>query len=1396
MPFKSKAQARYFYANKDKLERQGVDVKEWSRETDFSKLPEKAGAALPLKQDVQFRAGIVNNVAPEQLSPEFRKNLIRREQANEGLTPQAEKVKKTQRLERDHADSSRLKVQCAEVDWDAHSKWDGRSNRGYNRKLLRSWERRDPDSFYAAIKMGREVETEHSHDINKQTFTALDHLSEDKEYYPKLKAMEDGKVKAAEINWNRAIPGALIGSALGAGIGGVGSLLLKKDKDTAVRNALIGAGGGALAGGAIGGFSGMPAAGSPPPWTPPALPSPGPTTAPSSGPTAPSTPPPSNQHGSQHLSAAEMNALHEHMHSLGVSEATWKKRTADGMTRDVADAFIRDYTPAPAGTPGQDQANHREDTPLPDPSPEVLLQTLHASTGWRPQPAERLTPQEAAEASQGAVTAPGFPIPPQGSAPLLGYSARKGPLPTPEIFYADQHGVSSTDRVLSPAERTALFQHLMDGGNEAAARKFFAEAKQRPVTEAEAHDLRLQYPGNVEVPASTLATAETAHQTLLPNPWRDHAEIHTPDRGTWFNPETGQHEPMDTLAASTGQPVHMLQRMADGSHEPLRGTVAGINPETHSLRVRTPDGRVVEVAGEDLVGPMWPKQPKTAAVYNTSQVSAEDAPVRGDEMQIPLVSNPFNTPDSGPDDALEYENGYQFAQEAGPLGMGQLQPGQIEQWAGRSVAWRQGFAEGLRKMGRGDLADQLESTISKTAETFQRAVTRTQPVFVPGTPITEENGVMSAPNLPIGWITEEAPSAPGSVPKPAYHPTLAPLVDRSRQELASGIQDVDRRDTRRFVSTGLLSGLLGATGATAAGLGADLPVPDAAMLGIGAGIPSSLLGAQLARIGRSNRVGEDLFDEVSTRMAPLQVEAKGSVPPSASSAFFMPGMPQAKDQFMMMRLGPGQAEDRKYWKGVLADRAKAEAQKEESKAAASLGAVEAVYSVPGTPGSVHVTGPAAPGKNPAMLEQRGMMNFPNVMMDAMDKVVQDVHSEDVHRRLGGTALGTLLGMPAGLLAAEAGLSHDALPFGAVAGGVLGGTLGNLAARIGRGKRTSDALYERSIEHGFPVVIAAKGNIPASTLPMWYSPSLPYARQGDEVSMRLGPGTAEDRKEMKVMMRDHANGVKAASFVVEPKEASIGRALAGAALPIAAGAGLGYGAGEGVEHLFGAPENLSTGTATTGAVLGTIASPTVGAIGALSGAGGGGHHLRKHGTYARAQWGSALGQLIPMVAGTGIGAGLGVLGGSLFPTSSDIPEVVGGALGGITGGLAAVPVAHAAGQLGAGLGALSGLKLPIPDYGKDEQGNPIQFQTSMPREQEEQQQHLGSQFPVLKAAAVWNIDPHTSQATQEYGRDINKELLAASQKTKQDGKPASPTSPGTKNVIRGAILKTPMGTTGK
>jgi hypothetical protein len=41
MPFDSKAQARWAFANKKKLAANGMDVEEWAKATNFKKLPDK-----------------------------------------------------------------------------------------------------------------------------------------------------------------------------------------------------------------------------------------------------------------------------------------------------------------------------------------------------------------------------------------------------------------------------------------------------------------------------------------------------------------------------------------------------------------------------------------------------------------------------------------------------------------------------------------------------------------------------------------------------------------------------------------------------------------------------------------------------------------------------------------------------------------------------------------------------------------------------------------------------------------------------------------------------------------------------------------------------------------------------------------------------------------------------------------------------------------------------------------------------------------------------------------------------------------------------------------------------------------------------------------------------------
>lgn len=53
MPFVSKSQQRFMFANEKKLKKQGVDVHEWASKTDFKNLPEKKEALQLVPADFQ-----------------------------------------------------------------------------------------------------------------------------------------------------------------------------------------------------------------------------------------------------------------------------------------------------------------------------------------------------------------------------------------------------------------------------------------------------------------------------------------------------------------------------------------------------------------------------------------------------------------------------------------------------------------------------------------------------------------------------------------------------------------------------------------------------------------------------------------------------------------------------------------------------------------------------------------------------------------------------------------------------------------------------------------------------------------------------------------------------------------------------------------------------------------------------------------------------------------------------------------------------------------------------------------------------------------------------------------------------------------------------------------------
>lgn len=55
MPFVSEAQRRYFNYNKDKLQKQGVNVDEWNKATQGKKLPERVKGSKSVDKHARFK---------------------------------------------------------------------------------------------------------------------------------------------------------------------------------------------------------------------------------------------------------------------------------------------------------------------------------------------------------------------------------------------------------------------------------------------------------------------------------------------------------------------------------------------------------------------------------------------------------------------------------------------------------------------------------------------------------------------------------------------------------------------------------------------------------------------------------------------------------------------------------------------------------------------------------------------------------------------------------------------------------------------------------------------------------------------------------------------------------------------------------------------------------------------------------------------------------------------------------------------------------------------------------------------------------------------------------------------------------------------------------------------
>lgn len=58
MPYKSRAQQRFFHANRAKLEAQGVNVSEWDESTGSKRLPEKLGKSRRQKENIKLKRAL------------------------------------------------------------------------------------------------------------------------------------------------------------------------------------------------------------------------------------------------------------------------------------------------------------------------------------------------------------------------------------------------------------------------------------------------------------------------------------------------------------------------------------------------------------------------------------------------------------------------------------------------------------------------------------------------------------------------------------------------------------------------------------------------------------------------------------------------------------------------------------------------------------------------------------------------------------------------------------------------------------------------------------------------------------------------------------------------------------------------------------------------------------------------------------------------------------------------------------------------------------------------------------------------------------------------------------------------------------------------------------------
>ncbi len=90
------------------------------------------------------------------------------------------------------------------------------------------------------------------------------------------------------------------------------------------------------------------------------------------------------------------------------------------------------------------------------------------------------------------------------------------------------------------------------------------------------------------------------------------------------------------------------------------------------------------------------------AVNPLIRVTNGVAPVHGDEVDSPMLRNPYSD-----QQAVDYENGYERAQQLGHWTIGNATPQDIMSWQGQSPAWREGFQLAASRLGLANVAQKI-----------------------------------------------------------------------------------------------------------------------------------------------------------------------------------------------------------------------------------------------------------------------------------------------------------------------------------------------------------------------------------------------------------------------------------------------------------------------------------------------------------------------------------------------------------------------------------------------------------------------------------------------------------------------------------------------------------------